>query len=234
MKKNTQSAVSGNFFKKAFTLAEVLITLAIIGVVAALTIPTVVRNYQKHQTVTQLKKTYSALANTTNLAIAEYGPIEGWEINESTGAGSENFANKYLIPYLKVQKNCKIQTTGDCTFYISYLNSITTNQLGQNWARFYLTDGTLIIVYNYNEGGIKYVEVYVDLNGQRKPNKVSRDIFYFVYFLNTGKFMPNGYEGSREYLKSLTESGCNPDRNGKYCSTLIMKDGWQIRDDYPW
>jgi prepilin-type N-terminal cleavage/methylation domain-containing protein len=42
--------------KKAFTLAEVLITLAIIGVVAALTIPTVVRNYQKTQTVTQLKK----------------------------------------------------------------------------------------------------------------------------------------------------------------------------------
>jgi prepilin-type N-terminal cleavage/methylation domain-containing protein len=63
--------------KPAFTLAEVLITLAIIGVVAALTIPTVVRNYQKQETITRLKKAYSALANTTNLAMAEYGPLEG-------------------------------------------------------------------------------------------------------------------------------------------------------------
>jgi prepilin-type N-terminal cleavage/methylation domain-containing protein len=63
--------------KKGFTLSEVLITLAVIGTVAALTIPAVVSNYQKHQTVTRLKKTYSALANTTNLAIADHGPVEG-------------------------------------------------------------------------------------------------------------------------------------------------------------
>ena len=48
--------------KKGFTLAEVLITLGIIGVVAALTMPTLMSNYRKHQTVTQLKKAYSEIS----------------------------------------------------------------------------------------------------------------------------------------------------------------------------
>jgi prepilin-type N-terminal cleavage/methylation domain-containing protein len=102
-----------------FTLAEVLITLAVIGVVAALTIPTVVRNYQKTQTITQLKKVYSALSNTTNLAIADEGPISGWEIGENgTGEAAVDFANRYLIPYLKVSKNCENKTTSDCALVI--------------------------------------------------------------------------------------------------------------------
>ena len=52
----------------AFTLAEVLITLAIIGVVAAMTIPTLINNYQKKQTVTQLKKAYTTLANVVYMS----------------------------------------------------------------------------------------------------------------------------------------------------------------------
>jgi prepilin-type N-terminal cleavage/methylation domain-containing protein len=45
--------------KKGFTLAEVLITLGIVGVVATITLPSVIKNYQKRQTVTQLKKAYT-------------------------------------------------------------------------------------------------------------------------------------------------------------------------------
>lgn len=48
--------------KSAFTLAEVLITLGIIGVVAAMTIPTLLAKYQEKQTVTKLKQTYSILS----------------------------------------------------------------------------------------------------------------------------------------------------------------------------
>ncbi len=64
--------------KRGFTLAEVLITLAVIGVVAALTIPVVVRNYQKTQTVVKLKKVYTTLANTTNLIISQDGAVKNW------------------------------------------------------------------------------------------------------------------------------------------------------------
>jgi prepilin-type N-terminal cleavage/methylation domain-containing protein len=130
---------------KAFTLAEVLITLAIIGVVAALTISTVVRNYQKQQTLVKLKKVFSALSNTTNLAIAEHGPITGWKVGENaTAQAAVDFANTYLIPYLKVSKNCESKTSGDCEFKMTHLSGATTLTFGPTSTRFFLNDGTLL------------------------------------------------------------------------------------------
>ncbi len=225
-----------------FTLAEVLITLAIIGVVAALTIPAVVRNYQKHQTVVKLKKVYSALANTTNLAIAEHGPIETWELgsNSTWSQSSMDFANTYLIPYLKVGKNCENKTTGDCTFNVSGLNG-TTGSLDDKYARFYLNDGTFIglVSDNYTAEGSKkdITRMHIDINGQKKPNTYGKDIFHFDYTIHdddnphsNGKMMPAGYDFSRNSLLNV----CNKNENGRYCTALIMKDGWKISDDYPW
>lgn len=80
-------------FKKimAFTLAEVLITLGIIGVVAALTVPTLVQRYKEKATVTKVNKVYSILSNALLSAINEYGTIDGWDITNSTsGAKDEN------------------------------------------------------------------------------------------------------------------------------------------------
>lgn len=59
--------------KAAFTLAEVLITLGIIGIVAAMTIPTLITRYQKREVATKLKATYSTIANALKLAEEEMG-----------------------------------------------------------------------------------------------------------------------------------------------------------------
>ena len=59
--------------RAAFTLAEVLITLGIIGVVAALTMSVLISNYRKQVTETKLKQTYSILSNATSKLIAEAG-----------------------------------------------------------------------------------------------------------------------------------------------------------------
>ncbi len=228
---------------KAFTLAEVLITLAIIGVVAALTIPTVVRNYQKQQTVTRLKKTYSALANTTNLAIAEHGPIEGWEIQSLQ---SLKFAEKYILPYLKTIKVCESGNyQGECEFKFKYLNGENTT-ISNYYARYYLNDGTFISSGAYVDDPNKqtYAYVYVDVNGQKKPNVLGKDIFAFIYFTRhdsspayVGKFVPLGYSSQRAKLTSDVAYACyagNQVYQGLYCAALIMRDGWQISDDYPW
>ncbi len=237
--------------KHGFTLAEVLITLAIIGVVAALTVPTVVRNYQKTQMITQLKKVYSSIANTTNLAIAEHGPVTGWEVGtDFTGQAAVDFANTYLIPYLKVSKNCENKTTSDCAFNYSNLNDDTKRSFNNRYARFYLNDGTFITLRIENglradERTYKQAYMYIDINGQKKPNKFGKDLFFFKYYIfhgtqtsnYTGKFLPYGYNYSRDYLAGKTgDSGgsCSREKSGTLCAALILKDGWAIKDDYPW
>ena len=67
--------------KKAFTLAEVLITLGIIGVVAALTIPTLMANHRKHVVETKLAKIYSVMNQAITMTNAEYGEASNWIID---------------------------------------------------------------------------------------------------------------------------------------------------------
>ena len=92
--------------KKAFTLAEVLITLGIIGVVAALTMPALIAKYKEKETIVRLKKAYSMMSQAYQLAINENGAPENWNlIAQASPEGAENFLNT-IAPYLKITKNC--------------------------------------------------------------------------------------------------------------------------------
>ena len=82
---------------KGFTLAEVLITLGIIGVVAALTIPTLIQNYKTRETVSRLKKTYSEVNEAIKLAVIENGPISHWGLTNSAYDTSEENKDKHII-----------------------------------------------------------------------------------------------------------------------------------------
>ena len=62
--------------KKAFTLAEVLVTLGIIGVVAAMTMPTLINNTGNEKYVAKLKKVQSLLGQATINAVEEHGMIQ--------------------------------------------------------------------------------------------------------------------------------------------------------------
>lgn len=103
----------------AFTLAEILITLGVIGVVAALTIPTLISNYQKAQYITALKKAYSqfnqvlsqiALDNgcSGDLACTGLFQAAAWGFDTSQPVGEE------LIKYFKVAQNCGLDTNQAC------------------------------------------------------------------------------------------------------------------------
>ena len=75
--------------KKGFTLAEVLITLAIIGVVAAMTIPTLIVNYQKREFASRLSQTFSILSNAVKMAQVEYGDVASWGYQKYYGTTGE-------------------------------------------------------------------------------------------------------------------------------------------------
>lgn len=114
-----------------------LITLGIIGIVAAMTIPTLIAEYQEKKTVTQLTKVYSTLSNAYRMMQAEYGEVNTWGMS-STVQGTDEDGNKIydysaqrlfaerLKKYLKVLKTCQV---GDvCYPYAGYsLSGIKTS-----------------------------------------------------------------------------------------------------------
>lgn len=96
--------------KKAFTLAEVLITLGIIGVVVALTMPMLIGHFEKTTTATKLKKFYSVMAQATDKAMSENGDWSTWDYSLS----AKDFFNKYYASNLKVVKTmCKFDNNRD-------------------------------------------------------------------------------------------------------------------------
>ncbi len=223
-----------------FTLTEVLITLVIVGVIAAITVPTLITKYQKEQTVTRLKKAYSTLSQTTLKAIADYGPIKTWDIlDENSADTTKIFVNKYITPYLNTAKPAQTREEGNWNTTYYYMNGSRRDYDDSVFVRFYLSDGTsYTLSYVLNETVNRY-QVWVDINGDKKPNKIGRDIFLYYYnIINTpdlaGKFIPEGYGNERSYMLEEGNYKCHKNSDGCRCAVVIMKDGWQIKDDYPW
>ncbi|MBE7707002.1 MAG: type II secretion system protein [Cyanobacteria bacterium SIG30] len=234
---------------KAFTLAEVLITLAIIGVVAALTIPSVVTNYQNQEIATALKKTYTTLASITNLAIKDHGPISGWEIGkDNTGEDSLDYAKRYIIPYLRIAKDCGLSNEGECEYKYNYRfkyegQTYDYEDSLEKFAKFYLPDGVFVAVKSNNgtnSNGRQLNGMFtIDVNGKKKPNMYGQDVFTFSQDLirngiaTGGKLLPqcahdsNGQCSLEPSIKD-TAYGCNNVAYRTYCPYVIMANGWKI------
>lgn len=240
--------------KVAFTLAEVLITLGIIGVVAALTLPSVITNYQKKQTATQLKKVYTTLSQAIEHAKADYGDVSTWGLGEAYGTPTTSangqklvteFSQKYILPYL-----IKAQDTGYTSVKAYGYNKILDIGGGQSsymgpYSYSYiivLSDGTVVgIRYDsINMGTAEHrndiiwaILFWADLNGLKGPNVLGHDIFVFKLKLQqNAKFMPYYYE---QASYGATLASCqNGGLESRCCTGLIMLDGWEIKDHYPW
>lgn len=175
--------------KKAFTLAEVLITLAIIGIVATMTVKTLIQNSEERSYMSALTKNYAVITNAYNLAVADNGTPDSWDL---TTDPSPNILNK-LIPFLNISKDCTDGSTGCWAKNVNYLRLDPT--LGgsqtydsQDYPKIKLTDGTSILgrVFTTNcitsYGTSKELKnicgtYYIDINGDKKPNQWGKDVF---------------------------------------------------------
>ena len=83
----------------AFTLAEVLITIGIVGVIAAITIPSLITKYEKQKVATKLKLSYAELGNVIKMAEADYGDSSGW--GYTTPDELPQWVDTYIAPYVK-------------------------------------------------------------------------------------------------------------------------------------
>lgn len=231
---------NNNNFKKrfGFTLSEVLITLAIIGVIAALTIPQLVANYQKQQTVEALKKVYSSITQVVRQSSVDNGSLKNWDwASVVDGPTQVSFIDKYIGPYLGIAKKCSMGSwdAAACRNVSSrYLDKTTS--LSAYCYPLRLSDGTDLCMYVQSAN----LQFYVDINGSKPPNLVGKDIFLISIITATENpvFYPNQSSTfPREWLMGTTWGCCNKDATpnaGLYCSQLIFLDNWQIKDDYPW
>ena len=163
--------------RKAFTLAEVLITLGIIGIVAAMTLPTLIQKQQNKAILTSLNKSYSELQNIVNLISNDMG--------EDISKVAETHDNKALKElFMKYYQNAKDCYRGECyTKETYYYKTYTGNDIyfynvyfGQE--QFITKEGRLISFGGTDEWGRM---ITVDVNGPFKnPNAWGRDTFTFL------------------------------------------------------
>ncbi len=220
----------------AFTLAETLITLGIIGVVAALTIPSLVASYRKQETVASLKKFYSTFNNAILLSEVENGDLSTWEYappnfadHESMKANDE-FFKKYLFPYFKGIKICNARDSKCNSVMSEVLIQGTTLDL----TRYIFADGACIAILS--EGNLynrSRLSGYLDINCSKKPNKPGSDQFLFHITLGEkGKeYIPFWYGIVSKRDRDTIKQMCKDD-NFK-CGALIQIDNWTISKDYP-
>ena len=167
----------GSIFLRGFTLAEVLITLGIIGVVAAMTMPTLITNIQERLSITALRTFYSTLSKATAIIVAEYGEPSSWGLRNNDAAISNEVFERYS-EVLRIQKVCGENDSSCFPFPInSYVtgNPVITDSQYRSWAlkSFIMQNGmTMFIDVNNN-----CYSVFVDVNGFKKPNTLGIDVF---------------------------------------------------------
>ena len=224
----------------AFTLAEVLITLGIIGIVAAMTLPTLIINHRKQVTVNKVKKFYTVMSQATNSAIAEYGSMEDWQGFTTTRNGEEmqNWFDTYLKPYLKViDEFVKTdEETGYSTLFVVLSDGSVLSMV--NWAGSAKSDDDANHVQD-NHNGLIHVGYLTD-------KKLIDDVDSRIGCVNTFSFLFYSPLKDQYFFQPYTYQANTPEKynreffieqlkggNTQYCAAVMMFDGWQIKSDYP-
>ena len=212
--------------QSAFTLAEVLITLGIIGVVAAMTLPTVTAKYRVSVVETSLKKFYTNMNQAVNLSVAQNGETKYWEFpTEDTPDNIEAFINKYIKQYIKI-----IDTQKDDKYYFMYFadgSGVRVSYLAKDW---------------------NYCLNAKDLSKINSSNILGNKCFYFGFYpqgaCSVGSYSYKNFynRGVEPYVVCLFEdedgniSDTTVDdlyKNPALYTKIIQLNGWKVPKDYP-
>ena len=216
--------------KSGFTLAEVLITLGIIAVVAAMTLPTLLNNSQNRQLEAGLKKNYSVIQQALDM----YQADNGYRLKSHDNIGND-MLKKAIMPYLSVLKDCgyglepsacvQSDQSGASVHpnpYRNYSNSRVVDNSKFDDGQLILTDGSMLFFENV---GADLLLIHVDVNGYGKnPNRWGFDLFTFQ-IMDDGKLLPGGANGTHFFDQPKY---CDPKsleaNNGIICTYKALTD----------
>ena len=222
----------------AFTLAEVLITLGIIGIVAALTMPTLLLNFEKKTAATKAKKAYSELLQAIELSESHNGELREWTFPETSSVeNTRKFVDEYIKPYFTDLKECSTggSKNAKCGAWVS-----------GHGVNYIVPNGTGIAILARQDHNIF---IMVDVNGADAPQIQGRDQFYFNTANSTKTLKPEGWRNDitiEEVLAGYTfnnrfitckktksaDNEAELHRHG--CTLLLMLKNWEIDSEYPW
>lgn len=235
---------SKSFSENGFTLAEVLITLGIIGVVAAMTLPVITQKIDKQTTVAKLKKSFATMHELILLSEKDNGEVWEWTFEDNIydhAFNESDFFKKYFEPYIKKIGNYGEKSVSKEKYSLYTLDGNIINTI-QSWA--VLPDGSSFGLFNNagvdgnKPGGGSYLWIFIDINGKNKPNMLGKDIF-IAELVRKKRLIMWGDGVTRDRLINDTngyscKTGTQGGFAGGFCGALIQADGWEIKDDYPW
>lgn len=216
--------------KLAFTLAEVLIVMSIIGIVAEMVVPSLVASTEEKIIVTQVKEVYSILTQALKMSEIDNGTVDTWGC-PIMGGGNDTCVLDKLTPYLQVAKNCGTSTGCFAPLY-KRINggAMPFNFDSDPGAKAKLNSGISIDVMQYGScsshtGNASNLalsnvcgEIDVDINGDKLPNRVGKDFFVF-YYTKYGIVPAGTKDDTSMYALSID---CKPTSVGFGCA------GWVI------
>lgn len=230
---------------KAFTLAEILITLAIIGVVSSITMPVLISNIETINLKSAWKKAYSEISSAYASLVQDNGGSLKGVYNLST------FSNAFKSK-LNYTKYCPVGSAADCIPNLNdyYLLNGTKNVTGgcgialiihpQNintWAVIKLANGSTVFIFHWvrncdasdayisNACNLTWTSIAVDVNGESKPNVLGKDLNIIMTYANTIK--PAGISENMEpYTTSYSycsyKNSCKADGPGFGCAAKFL------------
>lgn len=229
--------------KKGFTLSEVLITLSVVGVVAVLTIPGVMKNYRNRLYVASLEKVYAQISDAAQ-AIMNDEHVDNFYETTAAGATSCTDANNgkceagygyFLTKYFKAVKyNCKKSDKSGCVSSTSsYYKTIGGAAIGAgfNGDNCIQTASGAAICGAYNNSN-KCLSLSVDVNGMAEPNIPGRDIFVMDVHKNgtISDYLSGCADGNRGTTADKCTKG-DTDSIGNAasgCLNNVIEAGWKM------
>ncbi|MFR1673293.1 MAG: type II secretion system protein [Candidatus Gastranaerophilaceae bacterium] len=215
-----------NVGKIAFTMAEVLITLGIIGIVAAMTLPTLIVKYKENAWTVSFLRVYSILENAYQLAISEYGDVRSWSgigvVVENEKINIADYRDKYFIlnafkPNLPISQIYDLENSKNCMPNKSYFLNGKQNNMNLSYyvPTVELKSGECIAF------GAAYPSLhsffFVDTNGKNLPNTLGKDQFIFKFAVR--RIAPFGWSDKYEECDRNQEQY----NAGKSCGAWIVR-----------
>jgi len=216
--------------KAGFTLAEVLLAMTIIGIIASYTIPDLIQNTQNDVAATRVKKAFSTFSQA-QISLTE----EGISM-DTIFAGDWQAAAVFnrISPKLNIVKNCGTGTGCFPNVVYKKLNSVLSANTNTNtaYAKAILADGSMIVVMDLNGGcdndnsnGAGAASplyktcgyIFIDIDGFKGKSQMGRDVFFF-WVTRTGVF-PFGSNND------VYQADCIITGNGFGCAAKVLLEG---------